>query len=40
VLACELPGEGVEVTHPLHGDEERLIGGEAGRDQLGDLSRR
>ena len=37
VLACELPGQGVEVPHPLHGDEERLVGREAGRVQLGDL---
>ncbi len=37
VLACELPGQGVEVPHPLHGDQERLVGCEAGRVQLGDL---
>ena len=37
VLACELPGKRVEVPHPLHGDQERLIGCEAGRVQLGDL---
>ena len=37
MLACELPGQGVEVPHPLHGNEERLVGCEAGRVQLGDL---
>jgi hypothetical protein len=37
VLACELPGQGIEVPHPLHGNEERLIGCEAGSVQLGDL---
>jgi hypothetical protein len=37
VLACELPGQGVDVPHALHGDEERLLGCEAGRVQLGDL---
>ena len=37
VLACELPGEAVEVAHAFHGDQERLIGFEAGGAQLGDL---
>jgi hypothetical protein len=37
VLAGELSGQGVEVPHPLHGYEERLIGCETGRAQLGDL---
>ena len=37
VLACELPGQGVDVAHPLHGDQEPLVGCEAGRVQLGDL---
>lgn len=37
VLACKLSGQGVEVSHPLHPNEERLIGCEAGRVQLGDL---
>jgi hypothetical protein len=37
VLECELSGQGVEVPHPLHGDQERLIGREAGRVQIGDL---
>ena len=37
VLPCEFPGQVVEVAHPLHGDQERLVGGEPGRAQLGDL---
>ena len=37
VLACELTGEGVEVAHPFHGDQEPLVGCEAGCPQLGDL---
>ena len=37
VLACELPGQVVEVAHPFHGDQERLVGCEADRVQLGDL---
>jgi hypothetical protein len=37
VLTCELPGQGVEVSHPLHRDEERFVGREAGLAQLGDL---
>ena len=37
VLACELPGQAVEVPQPFHGDQERLVGREAGRVQLGDL---
>jgi hypothetical protein len=37
VLACELPGQAVEVAHPFHGDQERLVVREAGRVQLGDL---
>ncbi len=37
VLARELPGQAVEVAHPLHGDEERLVVCEAGLVQLGDL---
>jgi hypothetical protein len=37
VLACELSGQAVEVPHPFHGDQERLIGREPGRIQLGDL---
>ena len=37
VLARELPGQGVDVAHPLHGDQERLVVREAGRVQLGDL---
>jgi hypothetical protein len=37
VLARELPGQGVEVPHPLHRNEEGLVGDEAGRVQLGDL---
>ena len=38
VLARELAGERVEVAHPLHGDEERLVVREAGLVQLGDLA--
>src|SRR6185312_14891937 len=37
VLARELTGNAVELTHPLHGDEECLIGREPGRAQLVDL---
>ncbi len=37
VLAGELAGEGVEVAHPLDGDEEPLVGRQAGRVELGDL---
>ena len=37
VLARVLPGEAVDVPEPLHGDEEPLVGREAGRVQLGDL---
>ena len=37
MLAGELPGQAVDVAQPLHGDEEPLIGREAGRVQLGDL---
>ena len=37
VLACELSGQAVDVAHPFHGDQESLIGCEAGRVQLGDL---
>ena len=33
VLARELPGEGVEIAHALHGDQERFIGGEPRVDQ-------
>ncbi len=38
MLARELAGERVEVAHPLHGDEERLVVREAGLVQLGDLA--
>ena len=37
MLAGELAGEGVEVAHPLDGDEERLVVGEPGGVQVGDL---
>jgi len=37
VFARELSRQSVEVPHPLYGNEERLIGCEAGRVQLGDL---
>ena len=37
VLAGELPGQVVEVAHPFHSDQERLVVGEAGRVQLADL---
>ena len=37
VLACELSGQGVDVAESFHGDQESLIGCEAGRVQLGDL---
>ena len=37
VLARELPGQAVEIAHPFHGDEERLVGCEADGVQLGDL---
>ena len=37
MLACELPGQVVQVAHPFHGDQERLVGREADRVQLGDL---
>ena len=37
VLARELPGQAVDVPQPFHGDQEPLIGREAGRVQLGDL---
>ena len=37
VLARELPGQAVDVPQPFHGDQESLIGREAGRVQLGDL---
>jgi hypothetical protein len=37
VLACELSGQAVDVAQPLHGDQEPLVGCEAGRVQLGDL---
>ena len=37
VLARELPGQAVDVSQPFHGDQESLIGCEAGRVQLGDL---
>ncbi|HLG26509.1 MAG TPA: hypothetical protein VI423_01855 [Paenisporosarcina sp.] len=37
VLACELPGQSVEVAHPFDGDQEPLVGCEAGRAQFGDL---
>ena len=37
MLARELPGQTVHVPEPLHGDQERLVGGEAGLVQLGDL---
>ena len=37
VLARELPGQGVDVAHPFHADQERLVVREAGRVQLGDL---
>ena len=38
MLARELAGERVEVAHPLHGDEERLVVREAGLVQLRDLA--
>ena len=37
VLACVLPGQAVDVAQPLHGDQEPLVGREAGRAQLCDL---
>ena len=37
VLACELSGHAVHVPQPFHGDQESLIGCEAGRVQLDDL---
>ncbi len=37
MLACELAGQVVDVPQPLHGDQEPLVGREAGRFQLGDL---
>ena len=37
MLACELSGQAVDVPQPFHGDQEPLIGREAGRGQLGDL---
>ena len=37
VLAGELPRDGVHVTQPFHGDQERLVLREPGRVQLGDL---
>ena len=37
VLACELPRHGVQVAHPFHGDQERLVLREPGRVQLCDL---
>ena len=37
VLAGELPGDRVEIAHPLHGDQEPLVGCEARLGQLGDL---
>jgi hypothetical protein len=37
VLACKLAGEVVEVSHAFHGDQERLVGCEAGGAQIGDL---
>ena len=37
MLACELSGQGVDVAESFHGDQEPLIGCEAGRGQLGDL---
>ena len=37
MLACELPGQAVDVPQPFHGDQESLVGCEAGRVQLGDL---
>ena len=37
MLARELSRQGVEVAHAFHGDQERLVVGEPGRVQLGDL---
>ena len=37
MLACELPREGVQVPHPFHGDQERLVVCEACRVEVGDL---
>ena len=37
MLPRELPGQAVDVPQPLYGDQEPLIGREAGRTQLGDL---
>ena len=37
MLARELAGEAVDVSQPLHRDQEPLVGREAGRVQLGDL---
>ena len=37
VLAGELPRQAVDVSEPFHGDQEALVGSEAGRVQLGDL---
>ena len=37
MLTRELPGQAVDVPQPFHGDQEPLIGRQAGRVQLGDL---
>ena len=37
MLARELPGQAVDVPQPFHGDQEPLLGREAGRVQLGHL---
>ena len=37
MLPRVLPGEAVDVSEPLHRDQEPLVGREAGRVQLGDL---
>ena len=37
MLARELARQAVDVAHPLHGDQERLLVVEAGLVQVGDL---
>ena len=37
MLAGELAGDLVEAAHPLHGDQERLVAGQARVLQVGDL---
>jgi hypothetical protein len=37
VLACELPGEVVQIPHPFHGNQERLVVCEPDGVQFADL---